>query len=103
MESLKVKGIPFLSKVTPKGVEQLLAKDIMCTQLNTLKPNSSVFEIINVLDSTGHNGFPVINKHNNLIGIISRNHLIIILDKITQHIKINYNLEQHVDYIQDLD
>jgi len=41
--------------------------------------NEQISRVFKVLYETKHNGFPVVTQHNKVVGLISRNHLITII------------------------
>lgn len=54
-----------------KPADQILVSDYMTTKLITFKPEDSIQEVIEKLIKNRISGGPVINDHNELIGIIS--------------------------------
>lgn len=77
----------------------LLAKDIMCAELSTLRYQCSIESIFECLLETNHNGFPVVNDKNNVIGIILRNQLIVILSKLISALQQSSNAIQYDDIL----
>lgn len=55
---------------------------LMTTPVKTFMPIETVENILGALENTVFNGFPVINSKNRLIGIINRNTLITLVDKL---------------------
>jgi len=58
---------------------KLFASDIMSRHVLTIKPCELVENIIEKLNSCTHCGFPVVDDNNRLLGIMIRNHLIVML------------------------
>ena len=52
------------------------ARDIMVTKVITIGPEASVHEVANILLSQRISALPVVNKHGELIGIISEGDLV---------------------------
>ena len=54
---------------------------VMKKEVRTLPTKATVKEIMGALTETTHNGFPVIGRNKNLKGLISRNYLMVLLQK----------------------
>ena len=83
-----------LSGIDAKGIENSLtknikssikgplrAKDIMSYPVRSVKENTSVAEVLDVLKKYGHSGIPIVDKQERLVGIITRKDL----DKAVKH------------------
>lgn len=71
---IKLKKLPFLESslhnlglLTYQDVSQIMTSNVV-----TLKEVDTVKNILHVLKTTGHNGFPVVNEKNQLRGLILR-------------------------------
>lgn len=76
---VEIKCIPFVEPAPPLSISGLLANEVMSTPLKTIHVIPTVHEVITLLRSCKHNGFPVIDDNNKLRGMTIRNHLITIL------------------------
>jgi len=82
---MKVINMPFLEEEPPRVLEVLNAKDVMATSLVTLRQRCKVVDLLNVLESTGHNGFPVVaratssSEAQHIIGMIQRHQIFVLL------------------------
>lgn len=67
-----VKSFQSIKKENPKAEAQSISvKDYMTTQLITFSADQSIFEVIDILLKNRISGGPVVNEHNELIGVIS--------------------------------
>lgn len=74
---IMLKGIPFLVDTPPKELKLLSVKNIMKTQVSTLRAVETIDNILIALNST-HNGFPVLSKDESnpqLVGLILKSQL----------------------------
>lgn len=83
--------MPILGWHPPKFSRNILAKKVMRRDVVALERMESVGRIIEILRSTRHNGFPVVNRidssignsqypnYGHLLGLILRSQLIVIL------------------------
>jgi chloride channel 7 len=77
---LRVRFIPFLEYEPPRFMERMLACDLMASNVKCLPTEVEVGEILKVLHSCKHNGFPVVEggpdgKGKQLRGLILRHQL----------------------------
>ena len=86
--NVQLAGLPMLPWAAPPLSHDILAKDIMSTPVVTLRPVEQVSEIIQILETTRHQGFPVAikdgpggdsNHYGILHGLILRSQLKILL------------------------
>ncbi|MCH9659670.1 MAG: CBS domain-containing protein [Bacteroidetes bacterium] len=59
------------AKPTKGSTENIKVSDYMSTNLTTFRPDQSVMEVMTTLIKKKISGGPVINEHNELVGIIS--------------------------------
>lgn len=78
--ALRSKQVPYLKSSAPDINSNLLAKIIMKENPTTLVLVPSVFQCYEAL-KTGHNSFPIINRSGQLIGQISANFLVVLIQK----------------------
>jgi len=52
---------------------------VMKEKVKTMKPITPVKYISEVIAGTTHNGFPVIDEDRNLVGLITRDYLMVLL------------------------
>jgi CBS domain-containing protein len=78
--AVRSKQMPILIETVPESQKYVIADQIMSTHCVTLK---SVDTVSNVYDAlkTGHHAFPVMNKNNNVSGVIPKNFIIVLLVK----------------------
>ncbi|MBF0252486.1 MAG: CBS domain-containing protein [Candidatus Omnitrophica bacterium] len=60
----------------------MLAKDIMTTNVLTVKPETTLIEVSEILRSKRVSGLPVVNDDNEVVGIITITDLMKVLDRI---------------------
>ena len=83
---VELKCMPFVEPHPPQEMEGLAAECIMSQPPVTLLEVDTVGRIMEVLESTRHNGFPVVgNERPSLRGVILRNQLIVILSNRRHH------------------
>ncbi|WVZ10331.1 hypothetical protein V8G54_014861 [Vigna mungo] len=83
---MKAKGLPYLETHAEPYMRQLTVGDVVTGPLQTFNGIEKVRNIVFILKSTGHNGFPVIDEPPMseapvLFGIILRDHLLTLLKK----------------------
>ncbi|TKY54799.1 putative chloride channel protein CLC-g [Spatholobus suberectus] len=83
---MKAKGLPYLGTRAEPYTRQLTVGDIVTGPLQTFNGIEKVRNIVFILKTTGHNGFPVIDEPPIseapvLFGIILRDHLLTLLEK----------------------
>jgi len=81
---MKAKGLPYLETHAEPYMRQLTVGDVVTGPLQTLNGIEKVRNIVFILKTTGHNGFPVIDEPPMseapvLFGIILRDHLLTLL------------------------
>lgn len=59
--AIKMANIPFLDWEPPSGSYSIYASDIMQPHVSVLKTTETVANLVNILKTTTHNGFPVID------------------------------------------
>ncbi|PKA48859.1 Putative chloride channel-like protein CLC-g [Apostasia shenzhenica] len=83
---VKLKGFPFLQRYAQPYMGQLTVSDVVTGPLQILNGVEKVGNIVHILKTTGHNGFPVIDEPPIsdcpiLYGLILRSHLLVLLKK----------------------
>ncbi|KAE9601781.1 putative chloride channel, voltage gated [Lupinus albus] len=83
---MKAKGFPYLETHAEPYMRQLTVGDVVMGPLQIFNGFEKVRNIVFVLKTTGHNGFPVtdvppVSEAPVLFGIILRNHLLVLLKK----------------------
>ena len=77
---MELNRLPFLPEVPPKKMQSLAARDVMTPRVVTLTDKCLVADIVQVLEHTPHNGFPVVHSQSaSLCGIIVRRQLAVLL------------------------
>ncbi|KAI3786866.1 hypothetical protein L1987_40900 [Smallanthus sonchifolius] len=78
---MTLKGFPYLETHAEPYMRQLTVGDVVSGPLHVFNGIERVANIVHVLRTTGHNGFPVVNEPPILYGLILRSHLITLLKK----------------------
>ncbi|XP_020594583.1 putative chloride channel-like protein CLC-g isoform X2 [Phalaenopsis equestris] len=83
---VKLKGFPFLQGYAEPYMRQLTVGDVVTGPLFVLNGVEKVGNVVHILKTTGHNGFPVIDEPPSseipvLYGLILRSHLLVLLKK----------------------
>ncbi|KAK9055117.1 hypothetical protein SSX86_026198 [Deinandra increscens subsp. villosa] len=83
---MKFKGFPYLETHAEPYMRQLTVSDVVSGPLRVINGIELVANIVHVLRTTGHNGFPVVDEPSDseapiLYGLILRSHLITLLKK----------------------
>lgn len=83
---VKLKGLPYLESHAEPYMRQLKVSDVVTGPLRTFNGVEKVGNIVHVLQTTGHHGFPVIDEPPFanmpvLFGLILRSHLLVLLKK----------------------
>ena len=76
--AIRAKQQPILVESVPKSQKYVIADQIMSSHCVTLKSVDTVGNIYDAL-KTGHHAFPIMNKNNNVSGVIPRNFIIVLL------------------------
>ena len=85
-QHIKLKKIPVLELSPERFLRKLTAGDAASSECITFNRVERVGDIVDVLGSTGHNGFPVVERDpgggsSNLLGIVLRTRLLVVLKK----------------------
>lgn len=83
---MKLKGFPYLEAHAEPYMRQLTVEDVVTGPLQLFNVIEKVENIVHVLRTTGHHGFPVIDERSHsespvLFGLVLRAHLIVLLRK----------------------
>ena len=83
---MKLKGFPYLEAHAEPYMRQLTVEDVVTGPLQLFHGIEKVGNIVHILRTTGHHGFPVIDERSNyespvLFGLVLRAHLIVLLKK----------------------
>jgi len=77
---VELKCIPFVEPDPPQWMQGMLTNEVMVSPVAQLKEIETVHNIIQLLQKTTHNGFPVVtNSDGTYHGVILRNHVITLL------------------------
>ncbi|KAF7639500.1 Chloride transporter, ClC family [Meloidogyne graminicola] len=99
-EHINLSEVPILSWEPPKLSRNILAKNVMRRDVIALERIESVSRIVEILRSTRHHGFPVLDRidavpddskypnYGHLLGFVLRSHLIVLLKK--KHFTLDY-------------
>ncbi|KAK7270755.1 hypothetical protein RJT34_26153 [Clitoria ternatea] len=85
---LKIKGLPYLEAHAEPYMKNLVTRDVVSGPLISFSGIEKVGTIWHALNSTGHNGFPVIDEPPfsdapELCGLVLRSHLLVLLKEKT--------------------
>ncbi|KAL1564874.1 chloride channel protein CLC-c [Salvia divinorum] len=83
---VQMKGLPYLEAHAEPYMKHLAAGDVCSGPLITFSGVEKVGNIMHALETTGHNGFPVIDEPPftdapELCGLVLRSHLLVLLDR----------------------
>jgi len=67
------KGIRFHWGTRSDILESLKVRDIMVTEVDTVRENTTKAELFELFKEKHHNGFPVMDKNNRLVGVVTLN------------------------------
>ncbi|GAM18690.1 hypothetical protein SAMD00019534_018650 [Acytostelium subglobosum LB1] len=102
---IDMKYIPYLEPHASKAMKILMCKHIMAKKPVYLLEKETLGHILEVLEKTTHNGFPVVNNHEDrcVKGLILRSQLLMILEAMSQvYISNNEEVYSHSDYTTKL-
>lgn len=72
---LKRKGLNFVTDISANLMSMTLVKDIMTTEVDTIKPSTEMDYIIEHLLPKNHSTYPVVDEQNRLIGLVTKEKL----------------------------
>eukprot|EP01095_Lingulamoeba_sp_RSL-Kostka_P002719 TRINITY_DN13635_c0_g1_i1.p1 TRINITY_DN13635_c0_g1~~TRINITY_DN13635_c0_g1_i1.p1 ORF type:complete len:779 (+),score=262.03 TRINITY_DN13635_c0_g1_i1:24-2360(+) len=78
---IELREIPLLEWDPPIAMRKFCAKDIMKNSVKCLSPTSKVSKVVDLLQTTKHNGYPVVEEDGTFLGLILRSQLITLLNK----------------------
>lgn len=78
-KALRLKGVPLISHKISRRAKDFRAEEVMVYPVVKFKQFETAKTIYDTLLSCTHNGFPIVNHENEVVGYISRNFLSIIL------------------------
>jgi chloride channel 7 len=79
VQAIALKEMPLISNKISKRAMDYTCKEVMVSEVVSFQHTEKVRDLYEKLKSCKHNGFPVINERRKVIGMISRNHLVVIL------------------------
>lgn len=72
--------MPFVESSPSANMYHMVAREVMVTPVVCLTQVCKIRDIIQVLETTSHNGFPVVTgKSRKLVGLVLRNQLLVLL------------------------
>ena len=95
--AVRAKQMPILTDQVSSSCRYVRAEQLMSNRTETLHLVDTVKNIYRVL-RTSHNGFPVLNSNERVVGLIPRNHLLILISKKAFY---NHRKPNDVNRIQD--
>lgn len=76
---VELKCIPFVEGTPSVGMEQMNAYDVATRPVVTMEQVVPLREVVDVLTSVTHNGFPVVTPNKKFAGVILRSQLVVLL------------------------
>lgn len=73
--------MPILIETIPEVCDNVVAENIMAKKVKSVNCVSTMTDIKELLDSTNHHGYPVLNSNKKVIGIIPRNFILVLIKK----------------------
>ena len=64
-------GVNIVETSSPSYLQRASVEDAMTTDVDTVGPNQTLVRLIELFDSTDHNGFPVVDEEGKLVGIVT--------------------------------
>ena len=64
-------GVNIIETSSPSYLQRASVEDAMTTDVDTVGPNQTLVRLIELFDSTDHNGFPVVDEAGKLVGIVT--------------------------------
>ncbi len=77
--ALKLKGVPVISHKISRRAKNFRADEVMVYPVTCFRQFETIETVHNTLMGCKHNGFPIVNNENEVVGYISRNFLWIII------------------------
>jgi len=74
--AIKMKHLPMTTRKVKDRAKRWRVRDIMHAPVISFKETETVRHIYDVLFNTTHNGFPIVDRSNRVIGLISKHNLI---------------------------
>ncbi|EFA81710.1 chloride channel protein [Heterostelium album PN500] len=102
---IEMKYIPYLEPHASKAMKILMCKHIMAKKPVYLLEKDTLGRILEVLKNTNHNGFPVVNNHDDrcVKGLILRTQLLMVLEGLSDvYIPNTEQVYSHTDYTTKL-
>jgi H+/Cl- antiporter ClcA len=79
-QAINLKGIPMISGKMSRRAQDYNCSEVMITEVVSINHSETLKSVYQKLSNCTHNGFPVINENRKVIGLISRNHLVTIIE-----------------------
>ena len=76
---IAIKCLPFVEPEAPLVMQGLVAREVMAAPCVTLSVVGSAETVVETLQRTPHNGFPLVDAAGRYVGLILRNHLVVLL------------------------
>lgn len=80
---IELKNIPFINQNPPQITHKLLAKNIMTKEVISFYEVESVRTLYSTLLTRNFSGYPVVDKSNHCLGVVTRNNIAVLLNKRT--------------------
>ncbi|EOD19406.1 hypothetical protein EMIHUDRAFT_242839 [Emiliania huxleyi CCMP1516] len=78
---IRLMRLPMLEDAPPAVLEPLVARDVMAGPVLTLKEQLLVGDVVQILASNNHNGFPVVGVGGHIVGMLERRQLLVLLQE----------------------
>lgn len=70
-EKLRKQGITIQERRHIGSIEDIIAKDVMTTEVDTLKEDDDIIDAVELFQNSPHNGFPIVDEDNKVVGIVT--------------------------------
>jgi len=77
---VKLKGYPYLDHSKDGCYDVFLVRDIMSKPLVTVREKETAIRLVEILRNTSHNGFPVVDEHGRLKGLVRRKQIVALME-----------------------
>jgi len=77
---MKLKGYPYLDHSKDDSYDIYLVRDIMSSSPVTLREKERAFRLVDLLRTTSHNGFPVVDEKGRFKGLVRRKQIVALME-----------------------
>jgi CBS domain-containing protein len=78
---LKIKGYPYLGPAENKqSYDVFQVREIMSAPVVTVSKRERAIDLVRLLRSSSHNGFPVVDQHERFVGLVRRKQIVALIE-----------------------